>query len=156
MHEPVPSFLDCTRRGAWSGLPLELEYRIMPEPNSGCWLWIGGLTTNGYGKITHARKRFAVHRVVYKLTRGDINPALEIDHLCRNRCCCNPQHLELVTSRINLLRGDGVGGKNYRKTRCKNGHELIAPNIYPNSRKRRCIICSRVGNAMRNKKARAK
>lgn len=84
-----------------------------PEPNSGCWLWIGSLAPGGYGKHS---SRWA-HRVSYQRHIGPIPEGLHIDHLCRNRQCVNPAHLEAVTCRENLLRGP-----NAMKTACLRGH----------------------------------
>lgn len=141
---------------SWSGLPAYLENKIIPEPNTGCWMWVGvRYVTTGYGKTVKTKNNkssyLLVHRVVYEHLKEKIPENLEIDHLCRNRWCCNPDHLEAVTRQVNGLRGQSVPAINARKTHCKNGHELVAPNIYPNSKKRRCITCSRIGNAARNK-----
>jgi HNH endonuclease len=141
-------------RGSCSGLPIRIENKIVPEPNTGCWLWTGSLLSTGYGRIWRDKKELLMHRVVYEFIKGPIGPALEIDHLCRTRACCNPDHLEVVTSKINSLRGYGVGAINARKTHCANGHELIPPNIYANTTDRKCIACNKLGNKYRyaNKK----
>lgn len=138
--------------GSWTGLPLMIEKKIMPEPNSGCWLWLGKLYKTGYGRITANRKEFLIHRIVYQFAKGEIPITLEIDHLCRNRGCCNPDHLEAVTPKINMLRGISLWAKNARKVLCKNGHELTAENTYARRRERgsrACITCNKLGNAYR-------
>jgi hypothetical protein len=68
--------------------------------------------------------------VAYELAIGPIPEGLTIDHLCRNRGCVNPAHLEAVTNRTNLLRGDGIAALNARKTHCKRGHEFTPENTY--------------------------
>lgn len=141
--------------GLWAGLPMRIEQKILPEPNSGCWIWIGAnYSATGYGQITANNKWLLVHRVVYQLLKGTIPPDLEIDHLCRNRLCCNPEHLEAVTSKINALRGVSPWAQNARKEFCKRGHLLTEENTYASKRtkgKRACIICNKMGNAYRKK-----
>lgn len=78
---------------------------VSPEPNSGCWLWTGNLSDNGYGVVEVRDRRRRAHRVAYELVHGPIPSGLEPDHLCRVRCCINPAHLEPVTRQLNTLRG---------------------------------------------------
>ena len=99
-----------------------LSDKISPEPNSGCWLWTGALSTRGYARIWHQGQMRQAHRIMYEMTRGSIPNPLVIDHLCRVRHCVNPDHMEVVTNRENLLRGVGITAKNYRKTHCIRGH----------------------------------
>lgn len=84
------------------------ENMYTPEPNTGCWLWLGASTQNGYGTIRLGRavhgSDFA-HRVAYELFIGPIPKNMQIDHKCRVRCCVNPNHLESVTCRENVTRG---------------------------------------------------
>ena len=109
-----------------------------------CWLWTGNKTPLGYGQLgrNHTGSNY-VHRLSYEMTFGDIPEGLVIDHLCRNRNCVNPDHLEVVTQRENILRGDGVAAKNAKKTHCPNGHALSGDNLYTynNGRHRRCRVC---------------
>jgi hypothetical protein len=115
----------------------------------GCWVWQGAKSEDGYGIITIREKREYVHRAMYQLFIGPINNNRELDHLCRNRACCNPVHLELVSSRENSLRGNHplfVLHKRMIETgRCRKGHNLtIAENVY--QRKGgiiRCAVCAR-------------
>ena len=74
-------------------------------PSSECWFWIAPLNSGGYGTFYWKGKRVGAHRAAYELFRGPIPDDREIDHLCRNRDCVNPDHLDLVTHRENLLRG---------------------------------------------------
>src|SRR5437762_12127596 len=94
---------------------------VEPEPNSGCWIWVGLFANGrnqGYGRVY----RTYAHRAIFKLLRGPIGPGLTLDHLCRMRWCVNPDHLAPVTNKENILRGMGFGAINARKTHCPRGH----------------------------------
>lgn len=78
---------------------------VLPEPNSGCWLWLGCLNRKGYAQIGLGPKVLRAHRFAFELFRGPLSASLDIDHLCRVRCCVNPHHLEPVTHRENCKRG---------------------------------------------------
>lgn len=111
-----------------------------------CWEWHGDLQTDGYGRIWLNGKTRYVHRVLYEEFRGPIPDGVQIDHLCRNRCCANPRHMELVTSGENTLRGEGLTAQNARKTHCVNGHEFSEENTRrygPDGRYRMCRACQR-------------
>lgn len=96
--------------------------KVNKNDRSGCWLWLASRDANGYGRFgLGARPRMA-HRVAYELTHGPIAAGLTLDHLCRNRACVFPDHLEPVTQGENTLRGDGPPAINARKTQCPNGH----------------------------------
>lgn len=109
---------------------------------TGCWYWEGALV-RGYGQFGLRKgARIYAHRFSYELLIGSIADGLFIDHLCRNRACVNPVHMELVTNKENALRGVGAPAINARKTHCKNGHALMGKNIYRNWRGgRECKIC---------------
>jgi hypothetical protein len=115
---------------------------------SGCWVWTGSSTDEGYGFLTtktYTPPKFVSHRLAYELYRGPIPEGLTIDHLCRNRGCVNPWHLEPVTSKENVLRGIGISAMNARKTHCKHGHEFDIRNTYITKEgERACRMCSRL------------
>lgn len=98
-----------------------------PVTESGCWLWIGGENGKGYGRMRWG-KNYRAHRLAYELLRGPIPSGLELDHLCRVKCCINPDHLEIVTSKVNTLRGTGPTAQNAIRTHCVNGHEFTLEN----------------------------
>ena len=118
--------------------------KVMPEPNSGCWLWTGGCTGAGYGQLSFNGKQVAAHRWFYEQFRHPIPdyPAGILDHLCRVRCCVNPAHLEVVSNRTNVLRGVGYTAENARKTHCPRGHPYSGKNLYNRANgSRHCREC---------------
>lgn len=99
---------------------------------SGCWIWMGANKGDReYGRVYIGRKKYHAHRMMYELTFGQIEDGLVIDHLCRVHSCINPYHLEVVTSKENILRGVSVQALNSKKTHCKRGHLLDADNLLP-------------------------
>lgn len=111
-----------------------------------CWPWHGSIAANGYGKLTIKKKHLLAHRVAYEHFKGAIPEGLVIDHLCRNKCCVNPDHLEAVQSRENTLRAhDAPATINIWKTVCDHGHPLTDDNVYIRRRghrvERHCKTC---------------
>lgn len=123
---------------------MSLLDRVMSKtrPENGCLVWTGALDRDGYGVIQFAGKQCRAPRVAYALRFGPIAPALTVDHLCRNRSCVNPAHLEVVTRKENVLRSNALGALNARKTQCKRGHLLSPDNLYtPRNGQRDCRTC---------------
>jgi hypothetical protein len=110
------------------------------EKTETCWLWKSCITKQGYGKFRFQNKFITPHRFAYELIKGKIPKDKEIDHLCRNRKCCNPEHLEAVTHRENIRRGE-CGKHNKLKTHCPRGHEYNEENTYLNNQNRVCKKC---------------
>lgn len=109
--------------------------------DDGCWEWTASRFRNGYGQ----GNRTVAHRVVYELLVGPVPEGLDLDHLCRNRGCVNPGHLEPVTRRENLRRGETLPAANAIKTHCNTGHEFSEENTYVDALgKRHCRACRRV------------
>ncbi len=113
------------------------------EKTDGCWLWTAARQPSGYGRfgVSLGRTVFA-HRLAYEMAHGAIPDGLELDHLCRNRGCVRPDHLEPVTHRENLLRGDGIPGRRARQTHCIHGHPFDAANTAIRRGCRECRACN--------------
>jgi hypothetical protein len=112
-----------------------------------CWEWTGYLTPGGYGQAwvpgDHMR---LTHRVTYTQLVGPIPAGLGLDHLCRNRRCCNPRHLEPVTNRVNTARGATIAAEHAARTHCPEGHPLKGDNLEPSHLAvggRKCRTCNR-------------
>lgn len=123
-----------------------------------CWLWQGSKNSDGYGSLKYQGRMLSPHRLAYELSVGPIPEGSDLDHLCRNRACANPDHLEVVTRKENVMRGEGVAAHHARQTHCKYGHEFSTENTLLLHRKRGteriCRECHRRNN--RANKARRK
>jgi hypothetical protein len=127
---------------------VDLDHRFWAKVAKGsemeCWPWTAAKNPEGYGNFKLGGVVVRAHRVAYELAAGAIPAGLEIDHLCRNPSCVNPNHLEAVTHDVNLLRGNAPAARQARQTHCKRGHELTAGNLYAHRSKRDCRVCRRI------------
>jgi hypothetical protein len=111
---------------------------------SGCWIWMGSTTAEGYGRFSIDRKGMYAHRASHELFVGPVPDGFQVDHLCRRTRCVNPMHLQAVPPRVNLLRSMGITAMAAAKTRCSEGHLFDSENTYIDPRGRRqCRICRR-------------
>lgn len=142
--------------------PLSVIGRIVeatPEiDNASCWPWPGALDGKGYGLVGYHGRTRRVHRLVYELLVGSIPEGLTLDHLCRNRRCANPNHLQPVTSVENVRRSDIAPSQiNRRKTHCIRHHPLSGDNVrmVKGGRYRQCRVCTKAAQHRRYVERRA-
>ena len=142
-----------------SSMAERLEANSIPEPNTGCWLWTKATCSSGYGTIHDNYRTLVAHRVSFAIHRGPIPEGMHLDHLCRTRACINPWHLEPVTNRENVLRGQSVMSSRAAQMFCKRGHFLSGENVYrigKNRNGRACVRCARDAASARYRRLRAK
>lgn len=127
-----------------------LMSKVFVNNTTMCWDFTGKLDKSGYGRIRINKVNYLAHRMSYDLFCGFIDESMVIDHLCRNRSCCNPDHLREVTMTTNTLENSlGVAAISIKKTHCKNGHELTPDNCYTNNVNskgrlwRNCVKCAK-------------
>jgi hypothetical protein len=123
-----------------------------------CWQWAGSVGANGYGRNGFwfgKRYETYAHRIAFRLLTQ--TEPKELDHLCRNRLCVNPDHLESVTRLVNSRRGVSIFAQHARQTHCLNGHLLSGENVYryPDGR-RECRTCSKQYKAEWHQKQKAR
>lgn len=134
--------------------PRDVSFRfaekVFVNEFTGCWIWRGCTGEGGYGQFQAADLSGApncvqpVHRVAYESFYGPIPEGLDLDHLCSRRNCVNPRHLEPVTRRENLMRGDTIPARKAAQTHCGKGHEFTLENTYMQKNgTRNCRICRR-------------
>jgi hypothetical protein len=118
--------------------------KYLADTTTGCWCWLGALDSDGYAaqmkigsRTDGSRRQVKPHRWIYEQERGKIGEGLVIDHLCRNRRCVNPEHMEAVTPLVNHQRGLRA-----RRTVCPKGHAIAGTNLLPRKGGARCRICS--------------
>lgn len=116
-----------------------------------CWLWLGKLRPDGYGRFGFDNKLVRAHRFSYVYCVGPIPAGTELDHLCRVSACVNPEHLEAVTHQVNILRGDGFSAWYAITTICPSGHVYDKENTYVHGQKRFCRACHRIGERTRQR-----
>lgn len=122
----------------------------------GCWEWTS-MTSSGYGRFWTGYRSVPAHRVSFMLRSGFVPVGeAQLDHLCRNRACVNPDHLQVVSARTNTLRGNGPSADNANKEFCQKGHPLFGPNLYVKPQGWRvCRTCNNASYSAQRKKRRA-
>lgn len=127
----------------WRGIPLIRRFALQVQiQTNGCWIWTGAISSNGYGVIARSGHNLVgAHRISHELFNGPIPKGCEIDHLCRNRACVNPNHIEAVSHSLNVIRGDSPTAQRRRSGFCVRGHEMTPENR--DTKKRRCLVCQR-------------
>ena len=133
-------------------LPNRIIQKIERVTESGCWIWMGACNRDGYACVSWRGQWASAHRVIYTELVGLISDGLTIDHLCRVRCCVNPDHLEMVTVRENTIRGESCSAMNARRVLCARGHEFDGID---SQGKRRCLTCYRQWFVNNHEKVRA-
>ncbi len=122
--------------------------------DDGCWVFAGSKNWDGYGMVKNPQGSQMAHRVVYEALVGPIPEGYQLDHLCRNPACVNPEHLEPVTQQENIRRGLG-NWRQRAKTHCPQGHPYDEANTLLNhhssgqGRKRACRTCVNARRARR-------
>lgn len=132
----------------WAGITPEDRFWPKVQKNEGCWEWLASHDTRGYGLFWLNGKWIGAHRYAYELIVGPIPEGLELDHLCRNKGCCNPAHTEPVTHRENSTRAVPFKRvvRGPRVTHCRNGHEYTPENTKLFRGSRSCRTCAQESN----------
>lgn len=131
--------------------------RFIKKVNMGanCWTWVAAIANTGYGVMNDGTHVVGAHRLSILFSGIDIPQGMHVDHLCRNRPCVRPSHLEVVTPRENTMRSNCPSSRNSKKTVCSEGHSFDDRNTYiRKSGARQCRICSQNRNAKRRSIAR--
>ena len=127
---------------------LEERFWEKVKKTEGCWFWLAYKVPTGHGRFRVGGKdgeMTPAHRVSYRLLKGEIPKGMDLDHLCKNPSCVNPEHLEPVTRAENVMRGTGYGPTNAAKTSCLRGHIFDGENTYFDKHgKRSCKECRRM------------
>lgn len=157
---------DATVHTTLQGAGVEVRFwaKVDKSPHpEGCWIWIGRVSDQGYGDFWYSKQKqhYRAHRLSYELVKGEIPEGLTLDHTCHNgkgcdmnelcphRACVNPDHLEPVEHKTNVLRGESPMAYNARKTHCPQGHEYSEENTYTKGTgQRSCRECHRINVRM--------
>jgi len=126
---------------------IESLWQRFDRAPDGCWVWNGSMMNEGYGVYGKRRRGESnlAHRIMYEVMVGPIPAGMTIDHLCRNRRCVNPAHLEPVSIAENVMRGESPPARNARKEACPLGHPYNAENTYMGpTGHRQCRTCNRL------------
>lgn len=137
------------------------RFWVKVEKTETCWVWTGAKSNTGYGsfflrKVNGVTRNTHAHRWAYQALVGPIPDGMQIDHLCRNRACVRPDHLEAVTPRVNMLRGIAPAAVVQRTNRCLRDHEYTPENTYwrpDGTNKRQCRQCIKIRTLKRRSSA---
>lgn len=153
------------RQGSYLGETFDLRVKALAVDATRvdeCWPWPGFVPKDGYVRVAIRRAdgkavTMVAHKRAYNVLVGEVPQGKQLDHLCRNRSCFNPKHLEPVTQRVNVRRGTGNAAKNATKTHCKRGHPLTEGNLLSSGARRgwrNCCQCIREQDRERRRKKR--
>lgn len=138
--------------------PFQRLMRRVDKRADGCWQFTGRLNPDGYSRVHLGRGKPGVqgHRLAYEVLMGPVPDGLDLDHLCRNRGCVNPAHLEPVTRQVNLLRGQTITASKAQQTHCIHGHAFTPENTYiKRNGTRQCRACDAIRAAHRRARKKA-
>jgi len=121
--------------------PHDRFWKFVRVSKAGCYEWLGSVSPQGYARISVAGRPELAHRWVYETFVEIIPKGMVVDHLCRNRKCVNPEHLQIATHRENMLCGTGMAARNKNKTHCVRGHAFDSVN---KNGHRFCRKCARI------------